>query len=310
MRPRHTAPAIPPEQLDREFREQAFALGADLVGVAPVERFARGFDDAGLSGYAPTGFAPEELLPGARSVAVFAVRQLTGVVESAVADAESTYAFGNFGYVHLNRLMNDMTYRLARWVEERGWPALPLGSALASRRSTAAPDGDLCAPLYGVFSVKRAAVLTGLGRRARNGLVATPQFGVKVRLGVLLTEAPLLADQPLDGSPCPPGCTICIDACPTTAITPEGRVDHARCYSDCGRRGRTLAEARRIMEQQYTSDDPDADYLPGDHSGIDSFGNRRCRVACMAFCPLGEPPTPHLVRLQKAWLKDHPRVLL
>jgi len=104
---------------------------------------------------------------------VLAVRQLTGVVESAVADAETTYAFGNFGYVHLNRLMNDMTYRLARWLEVRGWSSLPLGGALAARRSTAAPDRDRCAPLYGVFSVKRAAVLAGLGRRARNGLVAT-----------------------------------------------------------------------------------------------------------------------------------------
>ncbi len=310
MASRPAAQAVPAEQLDRQFREEALALGADLIGVAPVARFSPGFDDARVFGYAPTGFAPEDLLPGTRSVVVLAVRQLTGVVESTVADAETTYAWGNFGYVHLNRLMNDMTYRLARWLEARGWSALPLGGALASRRSTAAQDGDLCAPLYGVFSVKRAAVLAGLGRRARNGLVTTPQFGVKVRLAVLLTEAPLQPDAVLDGSPCPPKCTICVDVCPTAAITREGRVDHARCFSDCGRRGKTLAEARRIMEEQYTADDPDADYLPGDHSGIDSFGNRRCRVACMAFCPLGERPTPHLVRQLKAWRTSHPRITL
>ena len=54
-------------ELTQEVKEFALKeIGADLVGIADVERFAG----------APPGHRPGELLPGARSVIVMAARAL------------------------------------------------------------------------------------------------------------------------------------------------------------------------------------------------------------------------------------------
>ena len=311
----HNKPFTVTQPLTRELKQQAEAMGIDLFGVAPVERFETPapFDEEKVLSYTPSGFGPTELLPGVRSVVVLGIRQLTGVLESAVADPETTYAFGNFGYVHLNRTMNTVTYTLAKWLEDRSWTTLPLGSALASRfESDASPGGNggVSAPLKGIFSMKRAAVLAGLGSRAKNGLVATPAYGTQVRLGALLTTASLEATPLIEGDPCPPGCTICMDVCPTEAITTEGRVDHVRCFSDCGRRGATYETALENMRQRSGTGESGQDYVQAERDAIDSTGNRLCRAACMALCPLGESHSPELLSRIRTWQEKHPKIPL
>ena len=140
-------------------------------------------------------------------------------------------------------------------------------------------------PLHGIFSLKRAAVLAGVGRRARSGLVATRQHGTRVRLGTVITTA-RLEGSPLVDDVCPPDCRRCVDACPTGAIGSDGIVNHVKCYSDKGRRGRTEAESLDEMSRVYPLRGAVAGYLPNEHAAIDGFGNRMCRVACVAVCPL------------------------
>ncbi len=149
---------------------------------------------------------------------------------------------------------------------------------------------------YGVFSMKRAAVLSGLGRKAQNGLVASPEFGTRMRLGCVLTAAPLSSDPLLEGSPCPKGCDICVRACPTDAITREGRVDHLRCSSDAGRNGIHYDELKAAFKKRYPADLPGVDHIPNDIASIDGAGARKCRIACVALCPLGERRLPDVVR--------------
>lgn len=105
-------------------------------------------------------------------------------------------------------------------------------------------DGNylLVAPL-----VAQAA---GLGEIGRMGLLVTPEYGPRVRLGIVSTQMPLIADEPR-----PFGlqsfcqiCDACAMACPARAI-PQGprqvdkgwRINHERCYemwrkigTDCG----------------------------------------------------------------------------
>ncbi|HJO82335.1 MAG TPA: hypothetical protein QF520_08020 [SAR202 cluster bacterium] len=301
------------EGLTQQIKQRAQELGADLVGVAAVERWQTPqlSDASKVFDYRPSGYGPTDLLPPARSVIVLGIGQLGGVIESNVSDAKTTYAFGNFGYVHLNRLLNSICYDLARWLEARSRRTLPLGALVGARFNHEA-DGDetATAPLYGVFSMKRAAVLSGMGRRARNGLVATPRFGTRVRLGCVVTTAVLENEEPLEDDPCPPNCTICVDVCPTRAISPDGRVNHYRCSSDCGSRGTTFEEIRANIKQGYPMDLPGANYAASDHRAIDSFGNRMCKVACLALCPLGQDPNSDVLRRARDWETANPKVEL
>jgi len=93
----------------------------------------------------------------------------------------------------------------------------------------------------------------GLGEIGRNGLLITPQHGPRVRLGVVTTDLPLVADSPVDfgiAQFCM-DCEKCVKTCPGKAI-PSGpppvidgnerwRINAEECYrkwralgTDCG----------------------------------------------------------------------------
>jgi len=307
----HTAESI--KVLTDEVKQKALQLGADVVGVAGVGRFETPspFDEEKVPPYPPTGYAPAELLPGARSVISLGLGQLMGVMESSPGDARTTYTFGNFGYWFLNHRLDQISYDLCRWLEQRGWSSLPLGDLGSARYNEPGQrEHEYLAPLHGVFSLKRAAVLAGVGRKTKATLVANPVLGTKIRLGCLITTAPLQEDLLLEDTPCPPGCKVCVEVCPTGAVLPDGRVDHIRCFSDVGRRGRTMAEARRKAIEAYPPEHADDEYsqVRSDMLGVNNVGNRLCRVACMVFCPLGERKSSSLLGRINDWKKNGPRL--
>ncbi len=297
--------------LTRQLKQRALELGADVVGVAPVERweFPPPPDVERVPVYPPTGYGPADLMPTGRSVIVLAIGQLGGVIESNVTDAKTSYAYGNYGYVHLNRALNSICFDLARWLEARACRTLPLGPSMGGRYDHAADEDErIIAPLYGTFSLKRAAVLAGIGRKAKNGLVANPVLGVRMRLACLITAASLEGDPLLPGEPCPPSCTVCTEVCPTQAITSDGRVNHYKCASDCGRRGSNWEDIKEIMKEGYPVDLPGADYIAPDRFAIDGAGNRLCKVACLALCPLGKNLSPDVLRRANGWEMSNPKV--
>lgn len=301
------------QALTKQTKRQALKLGADVACIAPVERFVDPppFDEENIHVYPHTGYEPTELLPGARSVIALGIGQLTGVLESTVNDAKTTYPFGNFGYWFLNHRLDQISFDLSGWLEERGWPSLPLGEFSSSRFSEKAQrEPDYKAALHGVFSIKRAAVLAGIGRKSKSTLVANPRYGTQIRLGCVITTAPLKEDPLLEGSPCPPDCRICVEVCPTRSVLPDGRVDHIKCYSDVGRRARTLTEARRLAMEVYPPEKADTEVLQvkSDSYAVNHVGNRLCRVVCMTFCPLGEVKSKNVMARINDWKENGPRL--
>ncbi len=300
-------------ELTRALKETAYGLGADLVSVAPEDRWNEPppFDTSTVQVYPHSGYTPSELMPSTRSVVVVAVRHLDGVIDSTTTPTRTTAIQGNFGHVLLNRKLNHITFGSAHWLEEQGHRSVPLGSAGQSRYNNRADDDpDILSIGYGVFSLKRAAVLAGLGRKARNGVVASPELGVRMRLGALLTAAGLESDPILEGDPCPPGCVICMRACPTRAIGLGGRVSHLRCFTDMGRRGVRYEEIKARFKAQYPVDLPDVDYADKEYWGNEGTGNRMCKIACVAFCPLGERRLPDVMQRAKEFEQRVPRVEL
>jgi len=66
------------------------------------------------------------------------------------------------------------------------------------------------------LSHKMIALRAGLGWIGRNNLLVHPEYGSKIRLVTVLTDAPLKTNTPVAGE-CG-GCTRCIEICPVGAI--------------------------------------------------------------------------------------------
>jgi reductive dehalogenase len=64
------------------------------------------------------------------------------------------------------------------------------------------------------------AVQAGLGQLGRNGLLISPKYGPSLRISKVLTDLPLIPDQPIDFGVTEfcTACEICADKCPGNAI--------------------------------------------------------------------------------------------
>jgi epoxyqueuosine reductase len=299
--------------LTNQLKHRAHELGADLVKAGPVERWndPPPFDVTKVHVYPHSGHLPTELMPSTRSFIVVAVRMLDGVVDTTTTACKTTAVQGNFAYVYLNRRLHDITFGLASWLEDRGYRSAPLGYNIGSRYDHKADEDEgIIGPAHGLFSMKRAAILAGLGRKARNGLVASPELGTRMRLGALITAAELEGDPLLEGDPCLPDCDVCATVCPTHAISRDGRVSHLRCFSDAGLHGIYFEELKAEFKKRYPSDLPGVDYLMNDFLAIDGNGHRLCKIACVAMCPRGEHAIPDVVRRAKRFDNVVPKVEL
>ncbi len=94
----------------------------------------------------------------------------------------------------------------------------------------------------GPIHERAAAHRAGLGWLAKNTLLINPEIGSWIFLGVILTTLDLapslasVADPDAGGTEAPPPdlcgqCTLCIDACPTSAIVEPYVLDARRCIS-------------------------------------------------------------------------------
>jgi epoxyqueuosine reductase QueG len=243
-------------ELRAEIESAMRAAGCDLVGVAGASRFRA----------APEGRRATDILPTARSVIVGAVH----IIDSACDDLpETRYEYTNQFYI-LNGVLGAASTKVARLLEDLGYRALPIPAAYPRINKE----------LMGVFSHRHAAVLAGLGEWGLNNLLITPQFGDRVRLVSVITEAPLRPDAPYARSLCrdtQKRCgKVCVARCPVGALSIDGRINKDRCL--------------RYQEQ----------IMPW------SAVELRCGM-CLGVCPIGRRrfqraarPRPKRVRAMKA----------
>ena len=135
----------------QDFKEILHSLGADLCGVAPIDRF----DDA------PKGFHPSDILPSCKSVISFACRFPIGTLR---CKSDIPYT----------RVRNSMTPKL---------DAMALDFCIEMER-----HGVVCVPIptnesicdtstgrfRSIISQKHAAQAAGLGTIGRHSLLITP----------------------------------------------------------------------------------------------------------------------------------------
>jgi epoxyqueuosine reductase len=76
---------------------------------------------------------------------------------------------------------------------------------------------------------REAAVRAGVAFYGKSTLAITRRHGTWVVLGTLVTDAEIEPSAPLDAG-CG-SCTLCVDACPTDALSEPGVLDSTRCLS-------------------------------------------------------------------------------
>ncbi|MCL2544542.1 MAG: hypothetical protein FWE77_01350 [Clostridia bacterium] len=199
------------EELVEELRARAAALGFAALWVTdagPFEAWAQAVRARGDGFGASLSPDPRAILPTARRVValVYPFRAEPGPA---------------FPQVHVSPyyLASHSAHRaapaLADWLQESGW------QALAHPR----------------LPVKAAAMRAGAGRYGRNGLLLTEDYGSNVALALLLTDAELPLDAPIQTGAEPDGllaqacrdCARCVRACPVGALNGTSAVDTSRC---------------------------------------------------------------------------------
>ncbi|HWQ10223.1 MAG TPA: hypothetical protein VN436_13975 [Holophaga sp.] len=189
-------------------KEIARRLGADLCGIADVDRFAG----------APAGAHPRDTLPECRSVIVVARRFLPGT-----ARCGSTIPYTIVRNL-LSGILDRLTFDLSCELEQLGCIAVPTGAIGPTNRDPATGRA------MGLISLKHAAELAGLGHIGKNTLLVNDRYGNMIWLGAVLTDARLAPDPVATYEVCPASCEACLRACPVQALG-DPAMDQAACWN-------------------------------------------------------------------------------
>jgi epoxyqueuosine reductase len=181
-----------PEAASQDVKHIAKVVGADLVGITPfdqrwtyTERFS----------VKTGGGKPNDLPAELTNVIVIGQsmdHDLTRTAPSALAGTATGLGYSLDSVVLLT---------IAQYIRNLGYQAIP------SMNDTA-----LAIPY---------ALEAGLGEYGRHGLLITPEFGPRLRLGKIFTDMPLARDHPRSFGVerfCD-ACRRCTDACPAKAIS-------------------------------------------------------------------------------------------
>lgn len=193
--------------LKQELNEMATRLGADLFGVAPATCLAD----------APDGHKAEDILIGARSIVILAMKMLDTQVDILPLAGQETAFFGESSRQAMyaahgglvSRNLDDLGFKLARFLEKEGYQTY---------HQMASAGGVDARYLMGLISLKHVAVGGGLGVIGKSSLLITPQFGPRVRLTAIITDAELEPDEPLTQNFCIDCSKPCITQCPASAL--------------------------------------------------------------------------------------------
>jgi len=213
-----------PRELARLIKERALLAGFEKVGIVPAEPLDE--EGARLLEWLALGFQgqmkwmtcdpemrtdPRKLFPATRSVVVVAQNYYTPTQHQNDSNTGkvSRYAWGD----DYHDVIGARLHSLLSWIKE----TIP------------GAEGKVCVDIQPVMD-KAWAVRAGLGWLGKHTNVITPEYGSWVFIGELLLNLELEYDTEQIEDHCG-SCTLCIDACPTGAITEPYVLDSNKCIS-------------------------------------------------------------------------------
>ena len=181
-----------------------FSLGADLCGIASIDRFSN----------APTGFHPLDVFPDCKSVISFACRFPVGTL-MCKSDIPYTKVRNS-----ITPKMDTIALNFCIEMEKHKIRCVPIPT-------NESIWDEQTGRWRSIISQKHAAQAAGLGTIGRNSLLITPQFGSMIWLGSVLCDKELKPDKTLDNI-CN-NCNLCVNICPVNALKCE-EINQQACW--------------------------------------------------------------------------------
>jgi len=235
-------------------------FGADLVGICRLDR--RWLYTPTLTDGGPAPFGLHQEITDEYQYAIVTAYEmdydLTKYFNTHVANAAPKMGYSRIAVTNAH---------ISAFIRNLGFKAIESGNAIG-----------LSIPM---------AMQAGLGELGRNGLLITPEFGPRVRISMVITDLPLLADPPIEFGVTEfcKACKKCADKCPSQSIMSGDLTTGANNKSN------NTGELKWPINAETCRT----------HWGRTSAG---C-VSCIAVCPYNKPYTwfHRFVR----WLADHAR---
>jgi epoxyqueuosine reductase QueG len=178
-------------------KEIVKSLGADLCGIASVERFKE----------APKGFHPTNIYKDCKSVIVY-IRRIP---------SESLFISNCIPYTFVNNVItqkvDELGFDVSLQLEKQGVMGIPIPSDDPYEHWE--PES-----FYGraILSLRHAGYLAGLGVLGKNTLLMNKEFGNMIQIGAVLVQAEVEEDPIATYEGCPSECNLCIESCPGKAL--------------------------------------------------------------------------------------------
>ena len=187
-------------------KQMAIEKGADLVGIASINRFKA----------LPPNANPSFIQTNAKSVIVLGFQIPRGALRGIEEDtAWNTMAGDHPGGYTLYTV--EVTYNVSKMLEDDGWEAVPLWRHNYEMRNQGVrvhpdkPEPDV------IVDMDFAAHAAGLGHMGKNKLFLTPEFGPRQVFTAILTDTEFEPDKISKQEVCD-GCDECVRACPAKAL--------------------------------------------------------------------------------------------
>jgi reductive dehalogenase len=184
--------------LTHHIKEVGYFLKADIVGTCQVP-------PSGYYSHGKQGNPIEARYPNA--IVIVMRKELKAIRASSghdwMGDPISFQAYQHLGLV---------AETMANYIRRLGWEAAPqYGPSLVNRYAVLLPPLLLAA---------------GLGEVSRAGIILNPYLGLAFKAAAVLTDMPLVPDQPVDFGlqPFCQDCKICAENCPSKAIPTGDKV--------------------------------------------------------------------------------------
>ncbi|MHC4480522.1 MAG: 4Fe-4S binding protein [Planctomycetota bacterium] len=200
------------QDLTAEIKEVGLEAGADLVGVASIDRFDN----------APAEVHPRSIFSHTQSVIALACRMVRGALKT-IEEGNYWQAYNCDSYQFLNEVLAPhMLRKVVVFLEDNGFTAVPIHNPFGAHLGRPVRPGGTRPD--GMVSLRVIGCAAGLGELGRSKLFMTPQFGPRQRVYAVLTDAALAPDPLLEDHVCD-DCGLCTAACPADAIPKERAVE-------------------------------------------------------------------------------------